>query len=51
LGAISAIAGIFGMNFEMPYEQAGVLDFWAVVGILVILSTAAALFARRKGWI
>jgi magnesium transporter len=51
LGAISAIAGIFGMNFEMPYEQAGVLDFWAVVGILVALSTAATLFARRRGWI
>ncbi|WP_201837711.1 magnesium transporter CorA family protein [Microvirga zambiensis] len=51
LGAISAIAGIFGMNFEMPYKQAGVLEFWAVVGILVTLSTAATLFARRRGWI
>jgi len=35
----------------MPYKQAGVLDFWAVVGMLVTLSTAAALIARRKGWI
>jgi magnesium transporter len=51
LGAISAIAGIFGMNVEMPYRQAGVLDFWAVVGMLVALSTAATLFARRRGWI
>ncbi len=35
LGAIRAIAGIFGMNFETPYLQSGVLGFWSVIGVPV----------------
>ena len=31
LGVIGAIAGIFGMNFETPYTQTGVVGFWEVI--------------------
>jgi magnesium transporter len=51
LGAVGAIAGIFGMNFETPYVQSGVLGFWSVVGILVAIIIGATLIARRKDWI
>jgi magnesium transporter len=51
LGVVGAIAGIFGMNFETPYVQAGVLGFWIVVGVIGTLVVAAVLLARWRHWI
>jgi Mg2+ and Co2+ transporter CorA len=51
LGAVGAIAGIFGMNFETPYLQLGVLGFWSVIGVLVTITVGAILVARHKDWI
>jgi Mg2+ and Co2+ transporter CorA len=51
LGAIGAVAGIFGMNFQTPYTNSGVLGFWMVIGALGIAVLAAALVARWRKWI
>jgi Mg2+ and Co2+ transporter CorA len=51
LGVVGAIAGIFGMNFETPYVQSGMLGFWSVIGVLAAVIVGASLIARRKGWI
>ena len=48
VGTVAAIAGIFGMNFETPYVESGVLGFWLVVGILVAIIIGATLVAQRK---
>jgi len=51
LGVFSAIAGIFGMNFEIPYWHWGAEGFWGVVSALVAVSIGATVIARRKDWI
>jgi Mg2+ and Co2+ transporter CorA len=51
LGVIGAVAGVFGMNFETPYTQTGVIGFWVVVGTLGAFIGIAVGLARRRGWI
>jgi magnesium transporter len=51
LGGFGAIAGLLGMNFELPLYQSGTPGFLAVIGILSMLSGASLWIARRRGWI
>jgi Mg2+ and Co2+ transporter CorA len=51
LGAVGAVAGIFGMNFQTPYTASGTVGFWTVVGTLIVLGIGAAAVSRLKNWI
>jgi Mg2+ and Co2+ transporter CorA len=51
LGAIGAVAGLFGMNFDTPYSHTGAHGFWIVVFGLGTLAMAFCLAAWRKKWI
>src|SRR4029078_6616648 len=51
LGAIGAVAGIFGMNFQTPYTASGTVGFWIVFGTLVVLAVGAAAISRLRNWI
>jgi Mg2+ and Co2+ transporter CorA len=51
LGAIGAVAGIFGMNFQTPYTSSGVFGFWLVIAALGIAVLAAAFVAHWRKWI
>ncbi|MEZ0168799.1 magnesium transporter CorA family protein [Microvirga sp. TS319] len=51
LGVFSAIAGIFGMNFEIPYWHWGAEGFWGVISALVSVSIGVTVVARRRNWI
>jgi magnesium transporter len=51
LGALCGVTGIFGMNFETPYQRAGVVGFWLVVGGFLVLGTLSAVIARWRRWI
>lgn len=51
LGGIGAVAGIFGMNFQTPYTNAGVVGFWMVIAALGIAVLASAVVARWRKWI
>ena len=51
LGAIGAVAGVFGMNFDTPYTHTGVFGFWAVVGTLAFLGAILGVVSRWKHWI
>ena len=51
LGAIGAVAGIFGMNFQTPYTNSGIFGFWLVIAALGIAVAAAAIVARWRRWI
>jgi magnesium transporter len=51
LGVIGAAAGIFGMNFETPYTQTGLVGFWIVVACLVSFIIGSVVLSRWRGWI
>ena len=51
LGAVGAIAGIFGMNFDTPYVHSGVVGFWWVVGLLGVVTAVAIMVGRRNEWL
>ena len=51
LGMVGAVAGVFGMNFETPYTQTGIVGFWIVLGALSAFIGIAVGLARRRGWI
>jgi Mg2+ and Co2+ transporter CorA len=51
LGGISAVAGIFGMNFETVYTQSGERGFWLVVGTLLAISLISLVVSRLRRWI
>ena len=51
LGAIGAVAGIFGMNFDTPYAHTGEMGFWLVVASLGALGVAFGLVSRWRKWI
>ena len=50
IGIASAIAGIFGMNFDVPFEKTGAEGFYSVVIALAVLVVGAALVARYRKW-
>jgi Mg2+ and Co2+ transporter CorA len=51
LGAIGAVAGIFGMNFETPYTATGTRGFWLVLGGLGFLVLVSGAISRYRKWI
>ena len=51
LGAVGAVAGVFGMNFETPYTQSGVLGFWLVMGTLFSFMVTFGAISLWKKWI
>lgn len=51
LGAIGAVAGVFGMNFDTPYAHTGELGFWAVIICLSVIGIAFGFLSKWKKWI
>ena len=51
IGVASAVAGVFGMNFDVPFEKTGATGFYSVVIGMALLVVVAALVARRRRWI
>lgn len=51
VGVCAAVAGLMGMNFNAAIYQTGNAGFYLVVGLLVSASLAAAVVARRRGWL
>ena len=51
LGAVGAVAGLFGMNFDTPYTHSGVLGFWLVIGALGTFIAVFGFVSRWQRWI
>jgi magnesium transporter len=51
VGLVGAVAGIFGMNFDLPFFETGTPGFLTVIGSLLILSGIALFIARRRDWV
>ena len=46
----SVIAGLLGMNVQVPLDKDSPLSFWLVLAGVGSLAVAVLLFARRRGW-
>lgn len=51
LMTISAIAGIYGMNFLVMPELELAWGYYAVLGLMVVTGVVLLLFFRRRGWL
>ena len=47
---ITALSGIYGTNFHVLPGADWPHGFWAMIGIMVVMSIGLILFFRRKGW-
>ncbi|TZG25760.1 magnesium transporter CorA family protein [Sphingomonas montanisoli] len=51
IGACAAVAGLLGMNFEMPFFKTGAIGFIGVTIGMVVASGVAMFWARHRRWI
>jgi Mg2+ and Co2+ transporter CorA len=51
IGICAAVAGLLGMNFEIPLFKTGMIGFGIVVTGLVVLAAAALALAKWRRWI
>lgn len=51
IGMLAVIAGILGMNFETPFFEAGTPGFMVAAGAMLLLTIAAILIGRKRGWL
>jgi magnesium transporter len=47
---LSLMAGIFGMNFDLPGDE-GIVEFWIVMGLMVVVLGVLLVFFRRRGYL
>lgn len=51
VGAIGALAGVWGMNFEVEYFKAAETGFWLTVGSMILIAIGLTIFAKLRHWI
>lgn len=50
-GFSAALAGIFGMNFDIPLFHTGMAGFVAITGAMAAVATGILIFARHRDWL
>ncbi len=51
VGGLGAIAGIFGMNFEVAFFQSAEKGFWLTITAMCLFILIIGAFAKLKNWI
>lgn len=51
LGSLAVIAGVLGMNFQVPFFESGARGFWLAIGGMGLIAVVAVLVARLRRWI
>lgn len=51
VGALGAIAGIWGMNFEVEYFKSAEYGFWLAIGSMGLIVVSLTILAKFKRWI
>ena len=51
MGTLALVAGVMGMNFQMPFFETGMRGFLVVVGIMLLLSLVSTWVAIRRRWL
>ncbi|WP_158549207.1 magnesium transporter CorA family protein [Lysobacter silvisoli] len=50
IGVQTVVAGVLGMNFDAPFFQTETVGFAAALGLMVLLTAAAAWWGKRRQW-
>jgi magnesium transporter len=49
---LTVLTGLYGMNVDLPHlPGGGGVQFWWILGMMVVLSVAMLAYFRRKRWI
>lgn len=51
LGSLAVIAGVLGMNFQVPFFASGARGFWVAIAGMGAIAVAAVVVARLRRWI
>ena len=51
IGGLAVLAGVLGMNFDVPFFASGERGFWIAVGSMAGIAVAASIVARVRGWL
>ncbi len=51
IGTLAVVAGILGMNFEMPFFKSADRGFWETIAGMGVLSVLSVVLARRWRWL
>ena len=51
IGTLAVVAGILGMNFDVPFFKAAAKGFWLAIAGMAALVVVAVVVARRWRWI
>lgn len=51
LGSLAVIAGLLGMNFQVPFFESGARGFWAAIAGMGVIAVVAVGVARWRRWI
>jgi len=45
------IASYYGMNIELPFANTGILAFWGIIILSIVLSIFSLIIFRRRNWL
>ena len=51
LGSLAVMAGVLGMNFQVPLFDTGMRGFWIAIGAMAGIAVVATAIARWRRWI
>jgi Mg2+ and Co2+ transporter CorA len=51
IGTLAVLAGILGMNFDVPFFKTAAKGFWTAIAAMGGIVVIAVLVARRWRWI
>lgn len=51
IGTLAVVAGILGMNFDVPFFKTAAKGFWTAIAVMGAIVVTALLLARRRHWL
>lgn len=51
IGTLAVLAGVLGMNFDVPFFATGASGFWSAIAGMVALTVVALVVARARDWL
>lgn len=51
MGSLALVAGVMGMNFQLPFFDSGTYGFLIVTGSMLLLSAVSVWIAIKRSWI
>ncbi|HLF69562.1 MAG TPA: magnesium/cobalt transporter CorA [Actinomycetota bacterium] len=51
IGVATAIAGIYGMNFELVPRSGGIFGFWFAIGLILLSTIGLYIYFKARDWL